>query len=569
MHSKFLKFQALIFILINIISIVATQKCKYALNVVGSPGYSCEIVQNSNETHLVGFNNENVTEIFYKLKSNLNFKNVTLPLCKKYKNLEKIKLGSANLKVVDENSFIDCKSLNEVSLWKNQLEKIPENLVNKNKKLISLKLEKNNLTTLPENLLSNQEFLIFLDLSENRIDTFPQKTFTSLTSLQELKLEKNQIRHLSPVWFQNMHELNILYLQFNIIRNLPQGIFTNLKKVEKIYIHHNNIRALHQSSFKNLEKLRILDLEFNEILDLPDFVFTPLKSLQWLWLNNNFITIIRAEAFENVTTMKKLGLVSNSVIAIDEKFPACEDFDLSGNICCQERILRKYNMTDLLSVCYENYRQLHITKAKKPQNDTQVKQDEYFKNQTQISTPDYDSKTQAPLTHYTPTEQPNTNDPQTKAPQIDYTQTQKSGIHDPQTKAPQIDYTHSQKSGIYNPQAQGRQTQEQTETIDLQTVNPHINNPESQYSQSAHQQPKHQDNQIYYPVEQTSQAIDPYAPDPEYFHRRTGFKHENKNRVVQYRNRVVQDGQGQYQQVQRMQTTYHQNQLKDNPVKPV
>jgi len=276
--------------------------------------------------------------------------------CKKFSNLEVIRIVDAELESIDVNSLSNCKNLDKLLLSVNKIRELPEFLLFRNSKLTQLWIHDNQLTTLHENLFLNQKELEFLYLSENQINFLPSNIFRPLMKLKVLELHSNKLQSINPDWFVNLQNLEWLILNGNQISEIPSKCFASLRKLESLWIYQNKIKILKSNSFDGLQNLHLLNLDSNEISDLPVGVFTPLKNIQNLGLDQN--TTIHSDSFDVHNQLTKVYLQDNKINAIDEKFidnTAVTILNMTNNICSLIDTGTRSQIKPNLKKCFDNY----------------------------------------------------------------------------------------------------------------------------------------------------------------------------------------------------------------------
>ena len=304
-------------------------------------------------------NEQNDDDVKFLTKYHKNeIKTISSIFCKRFPNLEVMRIDNGFLRTIDEDSLESCKQLKHLVLTGNRIPELPENLLIANTNLEKFYIFNNQLTTLPENLFLNQKELEELYLDENQINSLPSNIFHPLIKLEVLDLNNNKLELVNPEWFVNLQNLKWLGLSGNQISEVPPKCFESLKNLERLWIYENKINYLHPDSFDGLQSLQALSLFNNEISDLPANVFAPLKNLKELHLYNNKLTTIHSDSFSVHNKLTTIRLDSNKINSIDEKFidnTAVSTFHMKNNICSQLLTATRSEIKPNLKKCFGNY----------------------------------------------------------------------------------------------------------------------------------------------------------------------------------------------------------------------
>jgi hypothetical protein len=188
-----------------------------------------------------------------KILSLFNFEKIRSRDFENFKDLERIKLQSCNVKEI--KCLSGFSQLNTLELNHNEIKEI-EGLGDLDK-LEKLSLFKNQIEKIKN--LDELRNLKELNLGDNKIRVL--EGINNLTNLKTLRLDSNkisEITELSPL--NNLKYLNLRGNQIEDISNLKQ-----LKNLEKLDLSHNKILDI--NVLNNLNQLKYVKLRYNEIPD--------------------------------------------------------------------------------------------------------------------------------------------------------------------------------------------------------------------------------------------------------------------------------------------------------------
>ncbi|XP_050417779.2 leucine-rich repeat-containing protein 4B-like [Patella vulgata] len=126
-----------------------------------------------------------------------------------------------------------------------------------------------------------------VDLTFNKISTIYQQLFLGLYDLEDINLSGNEYCELQPGAVANLPSLRNLYLADMNLRTLHISSFRGLDSLLHLDIAGNDLRKLEKSLFDPLKNLVSLDISSNRIKGLDKDLETPLSKLQSLNMGNN------------------------------------------------------------------------------------------------------------------------------------------------------------------------------------------------------------------------------------------------------------------------------------------
>lgn len=309
--SKFYGFNLILLVFVVNLEKGDCYKCNFAYH--WRSGYNCNTTPDSRsieEKHYKNNTNHDVSGIYFNGDLNgvsrLTKADLT-PICHRFENLKTIYVN--DVESVDDNLFQGCKNLKNISISNSEIKELSEKLFLEQPELTSIFINEIKTSSLPENIFMNQKELQHLFLEQNQISCLPPNIFKSLTMLSYLDLSENKIESLNPIWFENIKSLTELYLNGNKIRDLPQNVFANLDKLETLSLRDNQLTTIHSDSFGTH------------------------RSLHYVILRNNKINAIDEQIMDNVAVSK---------------------LDMSRNVCCNEQINCREELTRKLSTCFKN-----------------------------------------------------------------------------------------------------------------------------------------------------------------------------------------------------------------------
>lgn len=309
--SKFYGLKLILVVVVVNLEIGDCYKCNFAYH--WRSGYNCNITPDSRgieEKHYKNNTNHDVSGIYFNgdLNGVSHLTNSELaPICRKFENLKTIYVNDVGS--VDDKLFQGCKNLKNISISNSEITDMSEKLFLEQPELTSIFINEIKISSLPENIFMNQKELQHLFLEQNQISCLPPNIFKSLTMLSYLDLSENKIESLNPIWFENIESLTELYLNGNKIRDLPQIVFAYLDKLETLSLRDNQLTTIHSDSFGTH------------------------RSLHYVILRNNKINAIDKKVIDNVEVSK---------------------LDMSRNVCCNEQINCREELTRKLSNCFKN-----------------------------------------------------------------------------------------------------------------------------------------------------------------------------------------------------------------------
>ncbi|XP_074538973.1 toll-like receptor 21 [Halichoeres trimaculatus] len=176
-----------------------------------------------------------------------------------------------------------------------------------------------------------------LTICDNPLLHVPDKSFVSLTNLQDLRMDNNILSQIDEFAFQNLHLLQSLNLSCNKIAELKPSVFQDLHSLTFLSLANNRLKRLPGDIFSTLGNLTTLILRHNFLKTFSGVVqsVSNLRNLAWLDLCFNSLTSLNHTA--NVTLPKsltRLYLCSNNLFTFECKrscFGHVELLDLSNN----------------------------------------------------------------------------------------------------------------------------------------------------------------------------------------------------------------------------------------------
>ena len=228
-----------------------------------------------------------------------------------FNNLELIKLGNKNLKIIEPNSFINCEKLSSIFIENSIISELKKNTFYKLPNLRYLYILNNiNLQNICLGFINKCNKLHEIQLNECRISRLNKDTFSNLPNLEILTLNNNQ----------NLH----------IIEN---GSINNCIKLKKISITHNNNLSIVESGFiNNCMKLKVLFMNNNKSLSSIDkFFINDCDDLSDIILRNCNIQILHIDSFTKLFSFHVLVISNNRLLTnyLDYYFISiCDKFNL-------------------------------------------------------------------------------------------------------------------------------------------------------------------------------------------------------------------------------------------------
>lgn len=256
--------------------------------------------------------NDQVTAVI--ASSGIILTHFTRKICETYPNVLEIDFRDANVEVVDENSFENCKHLAFLMLSDNKIVELPQNLFKMNQNLEKLLIKNILINSVPKNLLKNQQ-----------------------------------------------KSLKILHLTSKLSFKIPENFFSFFENLEDLWI--GNVKNFNFEWIKNLKRLKILSITSCQIEKIPQQTFSNLQNLENLRLSENNLLTICAESFGNLPNLKHINFSFNNITAIDEALidnTGVVSMDMTGNSCANGMLEdigeeKKDRLKKMLKKCFENY----------------------------------------------------------------------------------------------------------------------------------------------------------------------------------------------------------------------
>lgn len=188
--------------------------------------------------------NKNNSHIELVYIMNQNTHNIPSIICRQFSNLHELRIVSSSLRVLTDNSLINCQNLIRFQSTRNpvhtitenfftynprlmkviiedgQIEELPGRIFQNNPQLTDITFSGNFLQQLPNGIFDRLRFLRSLAVSNNNLSTIDTQTFGySALSLVSLRAENNRILSIDRNWFNQSRNLQFLHLRNNICVN--------------------------------------------------------------------------------------------------------------------------------------------------------------------------------------------------------------------------------------------------------------------------------------------------------------------------------------------------------------
>jgi Leucine-rich repeat (LRR) protein len=263
-------------------------------------------------------------------------------------NLKELSLSNNRIRSIENIGFsadenMDCSFLKEITtlnLSGNELQVISEDgwSVSKLRRLQHLHLQHNNLTDLPKFMLRELKSLQTLNLSYNSIDEIPLGFFDHSKELRFLYLQNNQIFQLPVGAFHHLENLLELDFSTNLLtsHNINKETFVKLNRLVILNLAHNSLTRLDADTFHGLFYLQELNLRNNSIGYIEENTFVPVYNLYQLNLAENRLHTLTENMFNGLAVLSKLVLNNNLINIVDRKVfkvfsTSLKELDMSSN----------------------------------------------------------------------------------------------------------------------------------------------------------------------------------------------------------------------------------------------
>lgn len=244
------------------------------------------------------------------------------------KQLTRLELIDANIRVIPDGFYCPLTNLKELSLSHNRI-RSTESLGFSDdksecsflKEITTLNLSWNELQVTSDTwAVSKLRRLQHLHLQHNNLTDLPKFMLRELKSLQTLNLSYNSIDEIPSGFFDHSKELRFLYLKNNQIFQLPVGAFHHLENLLELDFSRNLLTSHHinKEAFVKLNRLVVLNLAHNSLTRLGADTFHGLFNLQELNLRNNSIGFIEENTFVPMYNLYQLNLAENRIHTMDE-----------------------------------------------------------------------------------------------------------------------------------------------------------------------------------------------------------------------------------------------------------
>ena len=219
--------------------------------------------------------------------------------------LESISLQSCNIINDMAQNWTLPPNLNSLNLTRNMLSEFPA-VESVAANLNILKLGDNNLKIIPIALFSSMHHLNRFQLEHNNLGVFPVPT--GPLAIKTLSLHSNKISSIPSDFAQFYADLFHLYLYDNYIITLPDILPSAIITLK---LHSNFIQNT-GTSLKNLPQLRKLFLQRNELNTWPDLTWST-HNIKEIILDRNNIISIPTDALNQASKLCIFSMSNNSL----------------------------------------------------------------------------------------------------------------------------------------------------------------------------------------------------------------------------------------------------------------
>ena len=242
-----------------------------------------------------------------------------------------IHLFDANIKSLEEDSFVGIPKLRSLNLWENDLDTSSFGALRKLNNL--LKLDLSTCTSpygvLPANAFKGMDSLQELDITNCGVTRIESSAFDGLKSLKKLNLQSNDMPDI-PDAIESIPNLEELDLSLTGLSILPSDVFMKLTKLKVLHLNLNNLStySITDNTFSGLnDTLEHLDLSDNRMEHVPTNAITNLINLKILKLTKNKIVNIPRDAFKGLVNLEKLFLDYNDEESLTIQAGAFNDLE--------------------------------------------------------------------------------------------------------------------------------------------------------------------------------------------------------------------------------------------------
>ena len=245
-----------------------------------------------------------------------------------FNNLEIIKLGNKNLKIIEPFSFINCEKLREINIIGTKILELNKNTFYKLPRLVSLRLYNclelqsifpgfinkcNNfddfysygclMLGLYSNIFLKCKNINNIEINNSGILSLNRDTFSNLPNLQYLTINNNKkLCIIESGFINNCMKLEKLSMTDNkSLSSIDRQIIVNCEKLREIDLQNCNIQILHKNSFQYLYRLKILNIKNNSLL--INYLLYETKTISddnnLFYLENNFILDVIRDNLRN------------------------------------------------------------------------------------------------------------------------------------------------------------------------------------------------------------------------------------------------------------------------------
>ncbi|CAG9811906.1 unnamed protein product [Chironomus riparius] len=263
-------------------------------------------------------------------------RNIPSIICQQFPNLDELFIQESHVRVINEQSFEDCRHLAFLNINGNEITSIPDFTFINNPNIFTIEMYNNRISRIEPNAFAglemelidlegnfiteidgrwfepSKQYLTYIYMAGNRIRDVPEDAFETLSNLMSLDLGLNPELSLTPHVFQRLQGLQRLYLDGCGISEINPLWFNGLQELRFLLMNENQIDNLQPGVFDNLPTLYTLDLGLNRITMVHSDSFgSTLSNLLHYYNDGNPTTSIDPDFFDNAVNLNYLFLLNN------------------------------------------------------------------------------------------------------------------------------------------------------------------------------------------------------------------------------------------------------------------
>ena len=222
-------------------------------------------------------------------------------------NLDSLRLGWNNIKILTNLSFVSVPNLRNLSLHHNHLATIQRGTfyLLPFLKFIDLSHNMHLSTGSSAGIFSKNPFLHTINFRHDKFTSVPVGLLVHMRSMKEVNilLGHNSVRQLN---FSEFPQINVSHIEFkfNNLSKVSTGDFLPLEtiSIQTFDLSHNNLTVLRDGVFQHLRLASTMRLTFNSIRNLTLNAFIGMESLTELQLTGCRVRFLFGFS-ENITNM--------------------------------------------------------------------------------------------------------------------------------------------------------------------------------------------------------------------------------------------------------------------------